>query len=431
MSREIRDPLHGPIPVAQAELPLLDAAAVQRLRRVRQLGFGELTFPGATHTRFLHSLGAMHLAGRAFDALRESLPSMAEGAATRLRWTVRAAALLHDIGHPPLSHQLEYLLPTRAELGLDGEGADDKPARHEDMTRMLLTRGALAETVREAGAQVGATPDDVTAVLFGDVGADPASFDVAGRSLLPLLRALVAGELDCDRMDYLQRDAYFAGVSYGRFDLEWILSNLVAVPQNGAWQLGLRAEALNTFEDFLLSRYHMFLMVYAHPRTLIYDRMLRAFLAEEHPALRFPATVEGYLAHDDGTLHTLLREGADNPWARRILEGRPYNLVLELDEDRDGVPAAAVAERLDAAGIGHHSVAVHTPISKYTFGEDGVGRPPPLLIVQGDRALRRQALPAQAATALYDRYRRTPRLVRFYVDTPDLDAFRALDLGPA
>ena len=118
---EIRDPIHGPIRTSSAELRVIDSQPYQRLRSIKQLGFGELSFPGGTHNRYLHSLGAMHLAGRAFDAVmaeRDLLPIPTAVEQQRLRQVLRLAALLHDVGHAPLSHATESALPTQDLLPL-------------------------------------------------------------------------------------------------------------------------------------------------------------------------------------------------------------------------------------------------------------------------------------------------------------------------
>src|SRR3954470_11338688 len=113
----VRDPIHGTLAVADSEVGLVDSAFYQRLRHIKQLGFGELAFPGATHTRHAHSLGAMHVATRLFDAVigHHKLPA---AHATRLRRARRAATLLHDVGHMPLSHASESTAPPRARLAL-------------------------------------------------------------------------------------------------------------------------------------------------------------------------------------------------------------------------------------------------------------------------------------------------------------------------
>ena len=144
----IRDPIHGTLPVSPDEAAVVDTTWYQRLRHVRQLGFGELAFPGATHTRHAHSLGAMHVVGRLFDALaaRSDLP---EPVRQRFRKAVRLAVLCHDLGHMPLSHASEQIAPLRASLRLPSwTGADGGQAKHEDFTVKLLLDTDLAELLR-------------------------------------------------------------------------------------------------------------------------------------------------------------------------------------------------------------------------------------------------------------------------------------------
>src|SRR5262244_3016118 len=129
----IRDPIHGTLPVSADEAAVVDSVWYQRLRHVRQLGFGELAFPGATHTRHAHSLGAMHVASRLFDAAFASL-ELPDADRSALRRVVRAATLLHDIGHMPLSHASERIAPKRASLSLPVWAVPDQEgqASHED-----------------------------------------------------------------------------------------------------------------------------------------------------------------------------------------------------------------------------------------------------------------------------------------------------------
>src|SRR6516164_2800157 len=134
----IRDPIHGTIPVDDRETEVIDHPFYQRLRYVKQLGFGDLAFPGATHTRHAHSLGAMHVSSRLFDAVsaRADISPSAKG---RFRVAVRLAVLCHDIGHMPLSHASEAIAPPRASLKLPswlGDQTGDL-ANHEDFTAKI------------------------------------------------------------------------------------------------------------------------------------------------------------------------------------------------------------------------------------------------------------------------------------------------------
>ena len=113
---EIKDPIHGTIEVNAAEVAVLDSREFQRLRAIKQLGFAEYSFPGATHNRYLHSLGVMHLAGRAFDSIFRHYDFSSPSVKVRLRQAVRLGALLHDIGHGPLSHTTEEVMPSVESL---------------------------------------------------------------------------------------------------------------------------------------------------------------------------------------------------------------------------------------------------------------------------------------------------------------------------
>src|SRR5262249_5569664 len=150
------------------EAVVVDSPWYQRLRHVRQLGFGELAFPGATHTRHAHSLGAMHVVGRLFDALaaRADLPDEVRH---RFRTAVRLAALCHDLGHMPLSHASERIAPRRAALGLPpwvGRSLPgDAQATHEDFTVKLLLHTDLAELLRTRVGDLGITAESLAALV--------------------------------------------------------------------------------------------------------------------------------------------------------------------------------------------------------------------------------------------------------------------------
>ena len=415
---EFRDPVHGPIAVSEAEYGVITQPAFQRLARIKQLGFGEATFPGASHTRYLHSLGAMHLAGRAFEALSLGLEDLDRDTQIRLCAVARLAALLHDIGHPPLSHQMEFLLPPLAELDLPteivGNAKEGERAAHEHMSLLLLLRSSLADAINDGFADMGLKAMHVAEVLCQDLHPhDPGFFEHNGRSLLPLLRNLVSGELDCDRMDYLRRDAYFAGVSYGKYDQAWILSNLVPVLDDGCYELGLDAGALHAFEDFLLARHHMFLMVYAHRHTLILDKMLRLFVQTTPSISHFPSDPESYIECDDGLIMNLLREHQDNPWAQRVFHRRAISCALEIDEDRDGLSALTIEKILKEHGVEFLSTYVHSPFSAYAPG--GKTSSPPLRFLLRDRVVEPHSRSVQDITDLYARYQKTPKLVRIHV----------------
>src|SRR5919202_1877885 len=200
MHEIIRDPLWNNIRVDRAAMRLVDASAFQRLRFVRQLGLAYLVYPGATHTRFEHALGTYHLARAALTLLAERGELREFGAEACA--VVRAAALLHDVGHYPFSHALE-------EIGAP---------RHEDVARPLVTEGPVADLLRRRVAPD--APERVHALMRGE-------------SPSPL-QGLISGSLDLDKLEYLKRDALMCGVPYGEIDVDRLTNSLTVVPDPDA-----------------------------------------------------------------------------------------------------------------------------------------------------------------------------------------------------
>jgi len=156
---EIRDPVHGSIPLTDAEVAVLDSPEFQRLRAVKQLGFAEFSYPGATHNRYIHSIGVCHLAGLAFDQIFQKFNFSSADAKNRLRQCFRLGAMLHDIGHGPLSHTTEEVMPMLSELKvkayeqkMENKGQaslmnqkTDRRADHEDYTIKYITDSPLTD----------------------------------------------------------------------------------------------------------------------------------------------------------------------------------------------------------------------------------------------------------------------------------------------
>jgi len=225
----IKDSVHDWIPLDPVAADLLDTAAVQRLRHIKQLSTVRLVYPSASHTRFEHSLGVYHLARQALDSL--------DIGEERAR-TVRAAALLHDVGHGPYGHQTEEVI--RREVGTDHDELGD-----------LLYETELAGVLDAHDIN----PDRVAALVRGE-----------GE-----LGQVVAGELDVDRMDYLVRDAHHTGVPYGTIDHGRLIRELRFVDGN----LVLAEGNVQTAESLLLARALMNPTVYSHHVARISKAMLR------------------------------------------------------------------------------------------------------------------------------------------------------------
>ncbi|WP_277553086.1 HD domain-containing protein [Halobaculum limi] len=225
----IKDSVHDHISVDGVAADLLDTGPVQRLRRVAQLGTVKLVYPSANHTRFEHSLGVYHLADRALSSVG------VEGTEAE---RVRAAALLHDIGHAPFSHNVEELLHRHTGL------------YHDDVEDLLVD------------TEVG----DV--LLAHDLDPERVAGLIAGEGRLG---QLVSGELDVDRMDYLVRDAHHTGVPYGTIDHERLIRELTFADG----ELVLDEGNVQTAESLLMARALMTPTVYAHPVARISKAMLR------------------------------------------------------------------------------------------------------------------------------------------------------------
>ncbi len=244
--RTYHDPLHGAIrlersdPAEALAIALIDTAPFQRLRRIRQLGPAYLTFHGAEFSRFTHSLGVLHLARLALAQLAPHHPELLEH-----RGVLYAAALLHDVGHGPLSHSGEEM------YGLNHEAWSGRLVREHPQLRGLL------ESHAEGCA-------DAVADLLEH-----------GRYPVQAIKALVSSQLDCDRLDYLQRDGYSTGASYGRLDLQRILAALTLAP-DGA--LAVQPKGLMAVEHYLVVRNLMYRSVYNHRLNVVCNWLLRRLI---------------------------------------------------------------------------------------------------------------------------------------------------------
>jgi HD superfamily phosphohydrolase len=301
----IRDPLWDNIRLDRSALLALDTPAMQRLRYVRQVGHAFLVYPGATHTRFEHALGAYHLTKRALASLEErgELARVDEDDCV----AVRLAALLHDIGHYPFSHALE-------EAGFP---------HHEALGVAKLTQGELSDALRRIGG-----PD-----LAGAVGEL-----IRGVSDSPL-QGLISGSLDLDKIDYLSRDARMCGVPYGTVDVDRLLSTLTLVwTEQGRIEVGVQEKGVSALESLLFAKYQMYRNVYWHhavrSATCMFKRSVRRAVARG--VLTTQAIAE---ATDDGLMEILIREG--EPLAAAIRARRLHKRALD-------VPASDVPEGVQA-----------------------------------------------------------------------------------
>jgi uncharacterized protein len=233
----IRDQLYDRIPMSAEELALINTPPFLRLERIQQLGFASRVWPGARHTRFEHSLGVLHVMRKALAHLR-ALPGGEAITATHAR-TLAAAALLHDIGHYPYSHAIE-------ELG-------DPVQPHELVGRRVITSDPIARVLRE---RWGVEPDRVAAII------DPHGYEL--EPVDHLLRALLSGPLDVDKMDYLPRDARACGVPYGGVDTERLIDSLEIREIDGQPTITVGEKGISPTHSLINARQEMFDNVYWH-----------------------------------------------------------------------------------------------------------------------------------------------------------------------
>ncbi len=305
--KRIFDPIHHFIELSTAEARLLDLPAMQRLRRLRQLGLAYLAFPSAEHSRFTHALGALAMGTRAFDELvrhGRSYFGDAEEIAYQRR-LLRAALLLHDIGHGPFSHACE------AVLGI----------RHEARTTALLQLPDIARAV----ADLDVAPADALGLIVGDP-----------QSRYPALRELVSGpNLDADRMDYLQRDAYFTGVATGQYDAEQLVASLRLFEHGGRLAVGIDRRGVVALESFVMARYMMFSSVYFHHTTRMFEHVLHSVLEELWPDPHALDPIDEFLRWDDFRVLNALDDRHSEAAQALRNRVRVYALAAEFNAERD------------------------------------------------------------------------------------------------
>jgi len=279
-----KDPVHNYIHVQDDIIwRLIDTPEFQRLRRVRQLGTSYLTFHGAEHSRFSHSLGVYEITRRIISQFERR--GYSDWPAEE-RQVALCAALLHDLGHGPFSHSIEEAFQMN----------------HEDWTcRILLGDTCVNKVLLELGEDF---PERVASVIRK-------TYDK------PIVMNLVTSPLDADRMDYLLRDAYYTGVNYGTIDIDRILRMLR--PHRD--RIVVKESGMHAVEDYLMSRYQMYWQVYFHPVTRSSEIILRQifrrakelyeagyafrFMIEPLPALfEGSLTVQEYLRLDEALIQT-------------------------------------------------------------------------------------------------------------------------------
>jgi len=296
----LRDPVHGLVsfegPEAAIVPRLMDTAELQRLRRVRALGVACLAFPGAEHSRFAHAVGAAHVMTRFLARVRPLAEAL--GPSHRVEShdaeAALAAALVHDVGHGPLSHLFEEVLPAM-------------PA-HEAWTSAIVLDPdtALHKVLRERDP---ALPQRVERLVHGD------------HPLRYLARA-VSGTFDVDRCDYLLRDSYMTGTRYGVYDLDWLLRSLRLEPDAAGPRLAVDGnKGLPAVEGYFLARLFIYQQVYFHKATRAAEAVLRAIfrrladvILDGRVPAGTPAQLTAFVRAQTVSVHDYLRLDDDQLW---------------------------------------------------------------------------------------------------------------------
>lgn len=262
----INDPVYGFITINHPLIfSILAHPYYQRLRRITQMAMGQLVYPGAVHTRFHHSLGAYHLMGNAVNELRSKGTDITEEEEV----AVKAAILLHDIGHGPYSHALEHVVV--------------KGVHHEALSLQIM--------------------HEMNAAFDGQLTLAIQIF--TGAYHKPFLHQLISGQLDVDRMDYLSRDSFFCGVSEGVIGYDRILKMLIVVDG----QLMIEEKGIYSVEKFLVARRQMYWQVYLHKTVLSAEKMLvkileraRSLYTSTDAAMQTGAALDYFLGSFNGTM---------------------------------------------------------------------------------------------------------------------------------
>jgi len=298
--------VHGYIGVTKNELGVIDTPLFQRLHNIKQLGMAYTVFPGATHTRFAHSLGVLQTIDKLVTAR-----GLRDHVSTSERKDLRMAALLHDVGHYPLSHVIEVVM---TDHGKYQEG------RHEANSEKVIMKHLSQELSKN--------------------GFDPKELSrkILGKSDKTLHNQLLASELDADRMDYLLRDAQNTGVRYGTHDIDRLVHSM-RIDKEG--RLAVRDKGMHAAEDYMIARYHMYTSVYSHKVVMgftelvqhAYEILMKSGKVYSQKSL---GSLDGdqLASFDDNYLFSKFRSSQDrhlSDMVRMIMKREPLEVAFEAN----------------------------------------------------------------------------------------------------
>ncbi|MBY0528797.1 MAG: HD domain-containing protein [Rhabdochlamydiaceae bacterium] len=342
-TKKIYDAVHGFIRFNELERDLIDSAAFQRLHYLRQLGISFLVYPGATHTRFEHSLGAMELTTKIFDRVLSKYDKADLVDVDYWRQILRLAALCHDLGHLPFSHVAEKVL-----LGKGG---------HEKWTLAVIQSPDLLPIWQEVQKRFPehSVIEDLAKMAIGEIHLREMGVNYSFSAWDKVMCQVITGDFfGSDRIDYLLRDAQFTGVSYGLFDYHQLIEMLCIVPsKDGGLELGIEENGIESCEALLLARHFMHQRVYQYPTVKSYSFHLARFMAQFYENTSYLSDLKGYLSMTDNEILTALRHAAFEPTAKghidaaALLKREHRFLAIEAQEGIGESEILAIQEKLN------------------------------------------------------------------------------------
>ena len=337
MQKKIRDIVYGFIYLDEQECAIIDHPVFQRLRRIKQLSLTDMVYPGASHTRFEHSIGVMQMATDMFncivannEALLRDYFSLNPAGINAYRKMIRLAALLHDVGHAPFSHSGEDLMPLLPSNHKRFSPNQSQRYEHEEYS-IAIIKTVFKSLIEDhpINNNYNINVDDVT-VLLGDS-------TVRLKASTLFWKELISGQLDADRADYLLRDSLHLGVSYGIYDRNRLVSCMtIGKTDTDDLSLAIEDKSWHIAESLVIARYQMFSQVYFHKTRRIFDyhiyhavKEILSNLKSANACYPTPDNLDEYLKFDDWTIQTGLKQGFGGHHGEIIVNRNQYRCIFE------------------------------------------------------------------------------------------------------
>ncbi len=409
--KKIRDPIYGFIYLDEQECAIIDHPVFQRLRRIKQLSLTDMVYPGASHTRFEHSIGVMQMATDMFDTIvakkkqfLEKELSLFDVGLQTYRKIIRLAALLHDIGHAPFSHSGEDLMPLLPPTHSKYIADKEKRFEHEEYS-ITIIKAVFKQLIEEhrVNENYRVKVDDVTALL-GDT-----TVKLKASSLL--WKELISGQLDADRADYLLRDSIHLGVSYGIYDRNRLVSCMtIGKTETAAPVLAIEEGGWHIAESLVIARYQMFSQVYFHKVRRIYDYHIACATKEilkyyeiKDGCYPSPFNIDEYLKFDDWLIYAALKEGLGGEHGEIILNRKHYKCISQTQLIPTKEEEAEIKRLKEKYQEGEYYLDDKSSTSWYKLDKD--------ILIWDEKQIRSLSEKSNIVKSMLEK----PRLQRFYI----------------